>query len=260
MSIITISRGSYSHGKAVAERVARELGYECIARDILLQASKEYNVPEIMLYQAIQGTPSILERILKSRSKYVHYIQAALLKQCRNDNVVYQGFAGHFFLKDIPHVLKVRIIAEMEQRIQLVMDRDGVSRKEAVRFIHKLDDQRRKWGLQLYGIDTADPGLYDLVINISRISVEDAAHLIVHTVGMEQFRTTPESQKRLEDLALAAEVKASLLDVKPEVEVQAHRGLVTIRTKQSVSLDWQRNVRERIDQIAEVLEVVFEIP
>ncbi|MBW1912541.1 MAG: cytidylate kinase family protein, partial [Deltaproteobacteria bacterium] len=45
MPIITISRGSYSKGKEVAEKVSQKLGYECISRDVLLEASEEFNVP-----------------------------------------------------------------------------------------------------------------------------------------------------------------------------------------------------------------------
>ena len=52
MSVITISRGSYSRGKEVAEKVAKQLGYECISRDILLEASEEFNIPEIRLIRA----------------------------------------------------------------------------------------------------------------------------------------------------------------------------------------------------------------
>ena len=44
MAIITISRGSYSKGKEVAERVAQTLGYDCISREILLEASEHFNV------------------------------------------------------------------------------------------------------------------------------------------------------------------------------------------------------------------------
>ncbi len=43
MSIITISRGSHSMGVRVAELVADRLGYECIAREILLEASEQFN-------------------------------------------------------------------------------------------------------------------------------------------------------------------------------------------------------------------------
>lgn len=52
MSIVTIARGSYSRGKEVAERLAKKLGYECISREILLEASKEFNIPEIKLVRA----------------------------------------------------------------------------------------------------------------------------------------------------------------------------------------------------------------
>ena len=37
MSIITISRGSYSRGKEVAEMLSRALGYACLSREIILE-------------------------------------------------------------------------------------------------------------------------------------------------------------------------------------------------------------------------------
>ena len=67
MAIITISRGSYSKGREIAEKVAEQLGYECIARRILLEASDEFNVPEVKLRSAIHDAPSfsIIFRIRK---------------------------------------------------------------------------------------------------------------------------------------------------------------------------------------------------
>lgn len=53
MPIITISRGSYSKGKEVAEKAAEKLGYKIISRDIMLGASEEFDVPEIRLVRAI---------------------------------------------------------------------------------------------------------------------------------------------------------------------------------------------------------------
>ncbi len=38
MSIIIISRGSYTHGIEVAEKVAQKLGYECFSRENLRKA------------------------------------------------------------------------------------------------------------------------------------------------------------------------------------------------------------------------------
>jgi hypothetical protein len=62
MAIITISRGSYSKGKQIAEKVAKTLGYECISREVLLEASKEFNIPEVKLIRAVHDAPSILSR------------------------------------------------------------------------------------------------------------------------------------------------------------------------------------------------------
>ena len=63
MAIITISQGSYSKGKEVAEKVAEKLGYECISREVILEASREFNIAEIKLVRAIHDAPSILDRI-----------------------------------------------------------------------------------------------------------------------------------------------------------------------------------------------------
>jgi len=127
MSIITISRGSYSRGKEVAEKVAAALGYRCISRDVLLEASEIFNVPEIKLVRAIRDAPSILDRFSHGKERYVAYIRASLLRQVQRDNVVYHGLAGHFLLQGIPHVLKVRIIANMEDRIREEMRRENIS-------------------------------------------------------------------------------------------------------------------------------------
>ena len=71
--------------------------------------------------------------------------------------------------------------------------------------LKKDDHERRQWSLKLFGADTWDPSLYDLVIHIRKITVEDAVDIISHTVGLEHFKTTPESQKVLEDLVTAAQ-------------------------------------------------------
>ena len=52
MAIITISRGSFSKGKEVAEKVAAQLGYDCISREVLLDASDRFHIPEVKLIRA----------------------------------------------------------------------------------------------------------------------------------------------------------------------------------------------------------------
>jgi cytidylate kinase len=211
MSIITITRGSYSRGKEVAERLSRKLGYECIARDILLEASEEYNIPEIKLIRALHDSPKVLERFFGGSERYVKYYRSALLQHARKDNIVYHGLAGHFFLKDIPHVLKIRINADINTRVKEEMARERISAEEALYVLKKDDEERRKWCIQVHGMDPWDSRLYDLVINICTLSLEDAVDLICGVLQKPTFQTTPESQKLVDGLALSAKEQLELI-------------------------------------------------
>ncbi len=209
MSIITITRGSYSRGKEVAERLAKKLGYECIARDILLEASEEYNIPEIKLIRALHDSPKVLERFFGGSERYVKYYRSALLQHARKDNIVYHGLAGHFFLKDIPHVLKIRINADINTRVKEEMARENISAEDALYILKKDDEERRKWGIQVHGMDPWDSRLYDLVINICTLSLEDAVDLIYGVLQKPTFQTTPESQALVERLATLAQKESA---------------------------------------------------
>jgi cytidylate kinase len=230
MGIVAISRGSYKTGREIAEKTAQGLGYDCISREVLLKASEDFDVPEVKLTQAIEDAPSFLDRFTRVKERYIAYIQAALLNHLKRDNVVYHGFACHFFVKDIPQALRIRIILGMADRVEDVMERYEVSRKEALRLIRKVDEQRKKWSQRLYGYDPSNPSLYDLVLHVDKLTVQDAVTTICQIAGLEQFQTTPELKKTLEDLALAAQVRTFLADVKPSVEVCTDNGFVSLKT------------------------------
>ncbi len=204
MSIVTITRGSYSRGKEVAERLAAKLGYECISRDILLEASEEFNIPEIKLIRALHDSPKVLERFWGGSERYVKYYRSALLEHARRDNLVYHGLAGHFFLRDIPHVLKIRINADIKTRVEEEMAREAISAEEALHILKKDDEERRKWSMQVYGMDPWDSRLYDMVINISTLTLEDAVDIIYGVLQKGTFTTTAKSQGMVDDLARSA--------------------------------------------------------
>ncbi len=257
MSIITVSRGSYSRGKEVAEKVGERLGYQVLSREVILEASKEFNVSEIKLVRAIHDAPSILDRIGYKKDKYFAFVRSAILQHFRKDNVVYCGLAGHFFAKDIPHVLKVRIIADLDERIRGEVKREGISRKEALHIIKDDDKERRKWSKHLYGIDTWDPSLYDIVIHIRKMTTSDAVDVVCNTVALNTFKTTPESQQAMEDLYIAAEVKATLMDMKPDVDVVASNGIVQVHT--AALLIEGEGLSRDIEAIAKSVEGVTEV-
>lgn len=233
MAIITISRGSYSKGREVAEKVAARLGYQVVSRDVLIEASDLFHIPEVKLVRAIHDAPSILERFTHGRQCYLAYIQSALANRAVADNLVYHGLAGHLLLKGVPHVLKVRIIADLEARVAAEMRRENLGQSEARSLLLKDDAERRKWTQTLYGVDPWDASLYDLVIHIHKLTVADAVEFIVQAAGRQCFQATPESQRKMDDLALACRIKAALVEKECfDLGVTSEYGNVVIYTKQ----------------------------
>lgn len=230
MSIICISRGSYYRGKEVAEKVADILGYECVSRDSLLAVSDEFDIPEIKLTRNIQHATQILERYSFGRERYVNFISAEILKRLKHNNHVYHGLAGQFFVKDISHMLRIRVIADLDERVRAEADRENISSDKARLQLKHDDEERQKWALFLYGVDITDPALYDMTVNVSAMGVEDSAQLIAQTAKLSCYQATEESQRSLSDQALAAEIRAALFDF-PMAGVSTREGRAYVNVK-----------------------------
>ena len=211
MAIITISRGSYSKGREVAEKAAERLGYRVISRDLLLETSDQFHIPEMKLVRAIHDAPSILNRLTHGRQRYLTYIRSALAEQAVKDNLVYHGLAGHLLLKGVPHVLKVRIVADLDSRVEAEMRRESISASEARLTLTQDDAERRKWTQSLFGVDPQDSFLYDLIIHIHKLSVEDAVECVVQAAGRPCFKTSRAAQQKMDDLAMACRLKSILV-------------------------------------------------
>jgi len=235
MGVITISRGSYSKGKETAERLAQHLGYECISRDILLETSAHFNINELKLIRAIHDAPSILERFQHGKEKYIIYIREAFLEHIRKDNVIYHGLAGHFFCQGIPNILKIRIIANLEDRIKEEMRREHISEKEARHILKKDDEERRKWGMHLYGMDTKDSSLYDIVLHIDSLKVDDAVEILAEIAKRPCFQTSQESQMMIDDYHVTAQAQETLFDRFPAAQVKCKNGVVFVTFETTLS-------------------------
>lgn len=229
MAIISISRGSYSRGKEVAEKLAEKLGYDCVSRDILLKTCEEFAIPEIRLVKALHDAPSVLDRFNFGKERYISYFRSAFLNYMVKDNIVYHGLSGHFFLQGIQHAIKVRIISNIEDRIREEMKRENCSAEEARYLLKKDDDERRKWGLSLYGKDTWNCSLYDLVLHIDQMTVDDVVAILEGVTRQGRFDATPESTAILEELALLANIHSQIVDISPRAKVDIKDGVVSLR-------------------------------
>jgi len=232
MAIITISRGTFSGGKALAECLAKRLGYRCIDRDMLVRRAATPRVSPYDLRAALEFPPVYPGRFNHTRYIYLALIQAALTEEVRSGCAIYHGLGGHLLLKGAPGLLRLRIIAPIEHRIRVARDQLGLSRGEAVSHIDSMDRDRRKWTQFLYGLDWGDPALYDLLINLEHATVEQACHAVASLIDCGAFAVSAEGLATLNDLAIASAVRAALAQdpytVNLEFEVESHGGSVCL--------------------------------
>lgn len=228
MAIISFSRGSFSHGKEIAECVAVKLGYECISQEILLEASQFSHVSEDKLFHSLHDAPGLIDRISHARERFVDWFKAALLEHLAKDRVVYHGLAGAVLLGNVPRILKVRVIAGVEERVKLVQRRLNLSRKKALDRIAYEDRNRAEWYRTIYQKDMNDPFLYDMVLHIGRLTIDDACDIVCQTASGDSFQTTAQSRAALVDLALANHIKVVLEGV-CKADVTVKDGIVHIR-------------------------------
>jgi hypothetical protein len=125
----------------------------------------------------------------------------------------------------------------VEDRLLAVMQEQHLGREQAIHFLKREDRARKAWSRQFHGVDITDPGLYDLVIHINKLSVDDVADIICETAAKPKFRALPESQRAIENLALAAEIRAALLDDYPGCAVVAQGKSVEIFVRYTLHTD-----------------------
>lgn len=252
MSVITISRGSFSGGKTLAECLAAKLGYRCVDREVIVERAAANGVSQEELLDALEKPPTFLERLQHKKYLYLALIQAALCEEVRTGQAVYHGNAGHLLLRGGPHILRVRIIAPLEFRVKMAQDRLKLSRAEVLAYIERMDQNRRKWTQYLYGVDWGDPANYDVVLNLEAIDICEACDTVATLARQRCFDFSPCCQAAMDDLALSSRIRAELaLDSATshlEVTVEAKDGAVTVHGSVSTMSD--------IDDVRRVAEAL----
>jgi cytidylate kinase len=210
MSIVTISRGTFSGAKAIAECVSGRLGYDCVSREVLLHAAREYGVSIDALVAARAEPLRFVERLGRQRDVYVAVIRASLAERALRGKLIYHGNAGHFLLGEVGHVLRVRVIAPLEFRIDAAMKALRVPRDRAFAHIERVDRQRSRWTQFLYGASWDDPRHYDLLLNLEKMGIEGACEVVAQATSLPVFEPNEESFRTLRAIALRSRVEAAL--------------------------------------------------
>ena len=234
MNVITISTDRYTKGKEIAESVSQKMGYKCVSREVILSTAEALGVPEMKVMRTIKDPPTILKMFSRDRKRYMAYIRSVVADYMLEHDIVYHGLVGNPIIRGVSHVLKVRIIANLEDRIRLEMERENVSEEKARQIIANMDEQKRKWGKAVYGIDITNPALYDLVINVGHMGADDnqdAVDTIVNTAGHKKYQQNTYSINCMKNIALSCRIEVALIDEYPGIEVVCDKGNVCVYSK-----------------------------
>ena len=113
--------------------------------------------------------------------KYIEAIRKVMGDLAESGNVVIVGRGGHIILRDVPTVLRVGVVANRDDRIAAIMERDRLDRDQAEKTMQARDQARAYHFRRFFGIDEPDgPELYHLVVSTSDVSLEYATELVIH--------------------------------------------------------------------------------
>lgn len=228
MQIITIYQGASGSGEELADSVAQALGYGCVDREVLVEASLQYGIPETKLTEIVEREPSWWATFTHNLDPYRTALQAAFCEIARDHGIVYHGHLGHELIPKFQHVLKILLTAPMEMRVEQVQARHKLNQTAARRYVEEVDKARTRRLQGMFGTDWRDASRYDLVINLGHISLATAKRLIVDTAHAPDFQMTPASKQAFENFALATRVRATLALAEDlsqvRVEVKANDG------------------------------------
>ena len=137
------------------------------------------------------------------------------------------------------------------------MKRENIPEQEARYLLIKDDEERRKWGISLYGIDTKNCELYDVVLQIDNLKVNDAVEILFDSAKRPCFQTTPESQMILKDRFLAAKAYSVIVHKFPKANVKCKDAVVYVSVESDLSLEMKISdqIKVLLENIAEIKEV-----
>lgn len=214
MSVIAISRGSLSGATRLAHGLGKRLGCRVTDREQVLAAAERYGIGDRGLAAQdilTRHAPGFWDDHDDARRHYLACFRATLLDQVLEGPLVYHGNMAHALLTGVPFVLRVRVNAPMENRIEAMMADLGLSRYDTVKRIEVIDNERKRWAEFLYHEDIMNASQYDVVLNLNRVSLDDGIEMVAAAARKEAFQRTPDAIRRVNDLRLATAAEIMLL-------------------------------------------------
>ena len=87
------------------------------------------------------------------------------------------------------------------------MQRLNLPREKAKAYVESVEEDRRRWVRSFYNVDWEASLLYDVVVNLERMNVDNASTSLCAVAQLPDFQATPASNRAMEDLLLASRAR-----------------------------------------------------
>jgi cytidylate kinase len=202
MAVITISRQYGAGGKTLGKMIADELGYAFADSEIITRVAEMANVSthwvemveneaggKLSRFISKMVSKPLVDRILKDErgyideNTYLDYLVLIIAQISDEGDVVILGRGSQYILDDHPDACHILMINEFENRVRFLQEHYELSDSRARRVV-KAEEKRRKALYQKLGkTDYDDPFLYHLVLNMSKLSLDEAKKMICNLVN-----------------------------------------------------------------------------
>jgi len=198
MAVITISRYFGAGGWTLGQRLAKKFGYRFIHEGMITEVAAKTKVPseqirgleergadKLMRFLDKIVKTSYVERLTSDKygfvdeKIYVDTVKNIIQELYEQGDVVIIGRGSQYILKGFANTWHLLLVGDLPDRIQFMMNQYKLSESEAEKAIKKRDQTRTRFLNFFSGSEYHDdPLLYDLVVNMSRISMEKAEQMV----------------------------------------------------------------------------------
>lgn len=194
--IVTVSREAYCGGDELARKLADKAGFKFYDREIISLASQKSGIHEEH-FEAVEKKPtnsilySVVMGMYSSRGAYVklddvltddkiYKVQADIIRDmAAQGNCVFVGRCSDYILRNHKNCINIFLRGETDDRIKRVMTEQNVTEAEAKKIVSRADKKRRSYYNYYTNREWGSIGNYDIMLNLSKISEENALQIIV---------------------------------------------------------------------------------
>jgi cytidylate kinase len=94
------------------------------------------------------------------------------------DDFILLGRCGNYAYCDREDALRIFLMGQVEQRVETIAKKHGVSVRKAKETVKETDERRRAYHLRYTGQDWGYAGNYDLCLNVSRLGTQGVMEAI----------------------------------------------------------------------------------